>query len=59
MVYRWGSYNHFPDIMMGVRITPRHLSNMFNNTSYHDHQEYIWFMGRDLNHFQDNFQIVK
>ena len=29
------------------------LNNMLVNASYHDHQEYIWFMGWDLDHFQD------
>ena len=31
-----------------------HFSDMLVNASYYDDQEYIWFMGGDLNHFQDN-----
>ena len=34
------------------------LSDMLVNESYYDHQEYTWFMGGDLHHFEDNFQIV-
>ena len=32
---------------------------MLVNATYHDHQEYIWFMVGDLNHFIDNVQIVE
>ena len=35
-----------------------HLSGMLFNVSYHEYQEYIGFMGGDLDHFKDNFQIV-
>ena len=31
-----------------------HLSNLLVIASYHDYQEYIWFMGGDHDHFQDN-----
>ena len=34
------------------------MIDMLSNATYHDHQEYIGFMGGDLNHFQDNLQIV-
>ena len=29
---------------------------MLVNASYLGYQEYIWFMGRDLNHVQDNLK---
>ena len=28
------------------------------NASYHDYKKYLWFMGGDLDYFQDNLQIV-
>ena len=31
---------------------------MLVNASYHDHQEYIWIMGGNVNHFLYNFQIA-
>ena len=34
------------------------LSDILVNASYRDHQEYEWFMGVDLDHFQDNLQMV-
>ena len=33
---------------------PGYLSDMPVNASYHDYQEYIWLMGEDFDHFQDN-----
>ena len=39
-------------------MTPGHLSDMLVNASYHELQEYIWFMGQYLNHFQDNIHII-
>lgn len=29
------------------------MSVVLINASYHDHQGYIWFMGKRLNQFQD------
>ena len=34
----------------------RDLSDMLVNASYHGYQEYVWFMGRALNHVQDNLK---
>ena len=36
--------------------SPGYLSDMSVYASYHDYQEYIWFMGGDLDPFQDNLQ---
>ena len=61
MVYEWGSerflkyyalfemkgMGHAPGVHPGV---PRSMSL---NAPYHKEQEYIWFMGGDLNGFQD------
>ena len=30
------------------------LFDILVNASYHGHQQYIWFIGGDLDHFQDN-----
>ena len=45
-------------MIRGVGMTPRHLSDMLVNVPNHEYQEYMGFMGGNLNHFQDNFRIV-
>lgn len=44
--------------MRGLGCPPWHLANMRVSVSYHVHQDYKWFMGGDLEHFQDNLQTV-
>ena len=67
MVYRWGSelfprYNTFNE-MKGVGPAPRGPPwdpwSMLLNAPHHKEQEYIWFMGGDLNGFQDIMQFMK
>ena len=67
MVYGWGSerfprYNTFYE-MKGVEPAPRGPSwdpwAMSLNAPHHTEQEYIWFMGRDLNGFQDIMYFMK
>ena len=43
---------------LGLRRSPGYLSDMPVYASYHDYQEYIWFMGGDLHPFQDNLKII-
>ena len=43
-----GDLNDFRDIKRGP---PGYLRSMSLNASYHEEQEYIWFMGGDLNSF--------
>ena len=61
VAYGWGSewfprYNTF-DEMKGVGPAPGgppwDLWSMSLNAPHHKEQEYIWFMGGDLNGFQD------
>ena len=33
--------------------------SMLLNAPYHKEQEYIWFMGEDLNSFQDFMHLMK
>ena len=35
-----------------------YMYNMPINASYYCQQEYIWLMVKDLNHIQDNLQIL-
>ena len=67
MVYGWGSerfprYNTFYE-MKGVgpaaRGTPWYPWSMSLNAPHHKEQEYIWFMGGDLNGFQDIMHFMK
>ena len=67
MVYGWGSerfprYNTFYE-MKGVGHAPGGPPgdpwSMSLNAPYHKEQEYIWFMGGDLNGFQDIKHFVK
>ena len=36
----------------------KRLPQVSHVAHYHDHQEYIGFIGWDLDHFKNNFQIV-
>ena len=67
MVYGWGSerfprYNTFYE-MKGVehapRVHPWDPWSMSLNAPHHKEQEYIWFMGGDLNGFRDIKHFVK
>ena len=35
-------------------LSPNNLVNAY----HYDHQEYMWFLGGDLDHFQDNLPVV-
>ena len=67
MVYGWGSerfprYNTFYE-MKGVGHAPGgplwNPWSMSLNAPHHKEQEYIWFMGGDLNSFRDIKHFVK
>ena len=67
MVYGWGSerfprYNTFYE-RKGVGPAPRgppwDPRSMSLNAPHHKEQEYIWFMGGDLNGFQDIMHFMK
>ena len=67
MVYGWGSerfprYNTFYE-MKGIGPAPRGPPwdpwSMSLNAPHHKEQEYVWFMGGDLNGFQDIKNFVK
>ena len=34
------------------------LPNNLVNAYHYDHHEYMWFLGRGLEHFQDNIHVV-
>ena len=67
MVYGWGSepfprYNTFYE-MKGVGPAPGRPPwdpwSMPLNAPHHKEQKYIWFMGKDLNGFQDIMHFMK
>ena len=58
-----GDLNGFQDIktfmIEGGGACPGYLRSMSLNASYHEEQEYKWFMGGDLNSFWDITHFMK
>ena len=63
MVYGWGTKSfsrQSPNCTMkGAGMTPWELvPNNLVNAYHYDHQENMWFLGGNLDHFQDNLPVV-